>query len=576
MNTIHLVRKGGIPVLAYPKHDPASPISLTFVVTYHHSSAQATFYLQCSPSVQDRNEPQAFILQYSADNFVSGSLSLESALIALPPQRLNEVGRHGKPQMRTLCLSLKNVCPVWCPLTPVTPAFQSEFQTSLTNLAKATDLMILFDYNWVHHDMHVYFQRLVEHTEEFTGCPVPGHFGKLYRRLDWKVFSIGEADAHVDGDVATDDEEPPPVYAEVNNKRGRYASTSPTPASPPAKRLLSSYLRGSPTILNTPTEKESISTQSPMLLQSPVTPPNPNFLPFTALKTGSSPELSSSLDAAILEVDSAQAVEQAVSTLLPSVVETLLPNVLESILPRLLTLSSPATPLSQQLMESQCQEKPPTPPVLSAFTSTFGDYVAGQIKGELSRLYADSLAHWNYLRHEADEDFQDVFNDQKIEVVMEKEAAIAEVEKVISGKLQEFKGMCELIIEELGETAGDEAEVRASKVVDHMMQRLDKWGREDKTNLERGTEELLKNREKAIRDKEHIMRAKEKLLKLEQKLWREKRDVKKKLRALRREQKRFEKEKRRWAEQSLRLPPRSGLKSSDNSDPVARLRSMSI
>lgn len=576
MNTIHLVRKGGIPVLAYPKHDPASPISLTFVVTYHHSSAQATLYLQCSPSVQDQNEPQAFILQYSADNFVSGSLSFESALIALPQQRLNEVGRHGKPQMRALCLSLKKVCAVWCPLTPVTPAFQSEFQTSLTNLAKAKDLTILLDYNWVHHDMRVYFQRLVEHTAEFTGCPVPGHLGKLYRRLDWTVFSIVEVDAPADGDAATDDEEPPPVYAEVNNKRNRYASISPTPASPPAKRLLSSYHRGSPTILNTPTEKDSISTQSPMLLHFPVTPPNPKFPSFTAVKTGSTPQLSYSPDAAILDVDSAQAVEQAVSILLPSVVDTLLPNVLETILPRLLTLSSPTIPLSQQLIDSQCPEIPPTPPVLSAFTSTFGDYVAGQIKGELSRLYADSLAHWNYLRHEVDEDFQDVFNDQKIEVGMEKEAAIAEVEKVISGKLQEFKGMCELLIEELGETAGDEAEVKASKVVDHTLQRLDKWGRKEKANLERGTEELLKNREDAVKDKERIIRAKEKLLQREQKLWREKRDVKKKLRALRREQKRFEKEKRKWAEQSLRFPPRSGLKSSGDSDPVARPRSMSI
>lgn len=221
----HLVRKSGIPVLAYPKHNDTSPVPLSLVIICNEHPPQATICLRSSLFIHGFKDAQTFILQYDADNFVPGPLSLDAALITLPQTQLKKVVRNGNPQIRTLSLALKKVCPIWCPRSSVSPTPEHGFETSfdqIVDLAKATKLDILFDYNWLHRDAHSLFHQLIEHSNKLSGFPVHKHYNKLYRCVDWSVFKIRDTDAHAEADATTEDEEPPPVYAEASSKRPRH------------------------------------------------------------------------------------------------------------------------------------------------------------------------------------------------------------------------------------------------------------------------------------------------------------------------------------------------------------------
>lgn len=218
------IRKSGIPVLAYPDCD-AAPLSLSLMFRFNEVRATASLLLQSSLFVDGHDDKQTFVLQYDADNLKPGKSSLGPATIPLPQHRLNEVSREGNPQIRTLSLTLKKECPVWCsPLTTLAtpkPDHEAAFH-QLANLAKATRLHILFDYNWLHRDHHVIFQRLVDHPEQLAGFPVWRHYSKQYRREDWSIFNTDNDNA------TTEDEAPvgegPPVYAE-SSKRPRHGQS---------------------------------------------------------------------------------------------------------------------------------------------------------------------------------------------------------------------------------------------------------------------------------------------------------------------------------------------------------------
>ncbi|KAF2853901.1 hypothetical protein T440DRAFT_293083 [Plenodomus tracheiphilus IPT5] len=528
----HLVRKSGIPALAYPKCDAASPISLSLLIICNESPAQATVCLQTSLFIRGFDDAQTFILQYDADNFVSGPLSLTPAFIPLPQSRLHELARHGNPQIHTLSFTLKKVCPVWCAPSSVPLAPQDGFKASfdqLTNLAKATELHILFDCNWLHRDAHVPFHRLVEHPEELSGFPVNKHYRKLYRCVDWTVFNTGGADTHADADATTEEDEPPPTYAEASSKRRRHVSTSPTPACPPAKRILSSHLGD---IHTTPPEKGATSIPNPKL---------PHDLAALSSKPASvaatNPESPHSSTAPTPDLQ--HAVNQAVSALLPSILDTLLPNVLDSLLPsllpRILTTSSPEPSYSQQSIASQISYTPP-PATLSAFGITFTEHVARKVEGELGKIYAHTLSHAKYLRNTADLEVEDVLEEGRLQFGIEKQDTLDEVERVVDEKLQAFRETCEGLGEYVQESVGEKAEL----VVDDTKQRLDELGHKEKVNLERDREELSKDKEELMREKEELRRDKEELR-------RERKHSRRERKILRRDQKRFESEKRTTA-----------------------------
>ncbi|KAF2631340.1 hypothetical protein BU25DRAFT_320872, partial [Macroventuria anomochaeta] len=289
-------RKRGIPVLAYPTCDTASPVSLSLFFKCNESRAQATLCLQSSLFIHGFDDAQTFILQYDANNLIPGVISLGPANISLPQARLDEIARHGSPQIRTLSLALREVCPVWCspssgPLTP-RPGHETALY-QLAKLAQAAELHILFDYSWLRRETHAIFQRLIDHPEQLSSFPVRYHTGQ-YRRADWTVFR------------PLSDVDPPPAYAE-SSKRPRQVST-PTSSSYPQKRILLS-----PYIPTSPTEKDSIATPNAKLGNTHDKDGSQDYLP------------------AASAADLQYIVEKTVESILPSMLDSLLPTLLPRI-----------------------------------------------------------------------------------------------------------------------------------------------------------------------------------------------------------------------------------------------------
>ncbi len=218
------VCKGGIPALVYPHYDATSPVSLSFIIKCNHRRAQITLCLQASLPLQGLDDEQRVVMQYDAENIVPGAISLGPATIPLPQERLNALARAGNAQIRTLSVKLKSPCPVWhqssAPLKP-RPGCETQFE-HLASLARTTQIEIVFDYNWLHRDLHATFQRLIEHPDELAGFPVGQRYREQRLNLgDWTVFSYEAADACADTVAAHIAGELPPVYVEASNKRSR-------------------------------------------------------------------------------------------------------------------------------------------------------------------------------------------------------------------------------------------------------------------------------------------------------------------------------------------------------------------
>lgn len=212
--------------MAYPQYDDSSPVLLSLVFKHNQSCATATLLLQSSLLIDGFDIKQAFILQYDADNLVSGQTYLSPVAIRLPQQQLIELAREGCPRMSTLCLTLKKACPIWSSSSPGLLTPQSEHEVSfhrLANIAKATRVCILFDHNWLHSDHHVIFQRLVEQPNQLSGFPVGRYYSKqTCRRVDnWSAFESGDTqDADAYATTEDEAEEAPPGYGE-GSKRPR-------------------------------------------------------------------------------------------------------------------------------------------------------------------------------------------------------------------------------------------------------------------------------------------------------------------------------------------------------------------
>ena len=210
----NLVRKGGIPALAYSTSDAASVSSCSLIIRHSEPHMQATISLQFSVPIHGFDDDQSFTLLYDADNLVPGTNSLGPATVSLPQARLDEISRQGNPKPRALSLTLKKPCPVRCPPSSGSVApkhgFDSRFR-QLVDLARATEVHILFDYNWLHRDYHAQFQRLINRPERLTGFRAGNSHTTLYRQADWTVFSPVEEAVS----------EAPPSYTNASNKRSR-------------------------------------------------------------------------------------------------------------------------------------------------------------------------------------------------------------------------------------------------------------------------------------------------------------------------------------------------------------------
>ncbi|CAA9959442.1 hypothetical protein PTMSG1_02860 [Pyrenophora teres f. maculata] len=411
-----------------------------------HSDTQFVVSLGHSISIHGVDDKQLFTLRYQGDNLMLGKTSLRDVAIPLPEGSLDMIARQGQPRPRTLLLSLKAPCSVWYPHSLGNEVYSLHTSIAeLLTLARATEVRILFDINWLGKNNLARLQSVVEGSQQLTGVPVIPQFACLYQQVDWSVLDSVQ-DAKSGAYLSTEDEavpsiedallDAPPSYAHVSGKRSRKTRTSSTPNSPPPKRLL----------------------------QDPTCAPSP---PERAKSMASS--------TATVQVDVFQdIVTSAVEKVLPDLLRTQLPSILQDLLPGMLTGLSPSpslspTPCSSHIVNALTQHRRtsshnPTPAaVVRAAIST-------HTKTHLQELLTDALEQASELHNSARNEFEDDLVDIKLEMATLKEDHIAAFNEECNEKLAELK-------ERLAEDE-DETEVAAKEYSDEIVLRT--W---DKLNM---------------------------------------------------------------------------------------------
>lgn len=181
------VRKDGFPVLAYSSLDDSAPmLSLLFRIK---SPRRATLSLKSAYHGSGHDDALTFILQINPGDLVSepGQNFLTPANLSLTQERLNAVQRQGNPNIRTLCLTLRQWCSIWYPKSMTTTPLRGVHPRldELVSLAKASKLHLLFDMNWLGSEKKNVFEEFIHCPDRFTACPVEEHYSKEYEPLDW-------------------------------------------------------------------------------------------------------------------------------------------------------------------------------------------------------------------------------------------------------------------------------------------------------------------------------------------------------------------------------------------------------
>ncbi|KAB2098643.1 hypothetical protein AG0111_0g13125 [Alternaria gaisen] len=318
----------------------------------------------------------------------------------------------------------------------------SSLETSfhkLSTLARATDVRIVFDTNWLGKKNLARLRSAVEASRQLTGVPVIPQFARFYQQADWSILSsirgakfgphrptgdwTSKAAPSIENAVAGappfEDAiyDAPPSYAQVSNKRSRLTRTSLTPDSPPPKRLLQD-----PTCVPSPTERAS-SPSSPSLKSTPSS-------------------------TATVQVDIFQdIVTSAVQKVLPDLLREQLPSILQDFLPGMLADPSPSpslspTPRSSQSADTlaqhrQTSNKKPTP------AAVIRTVISTATKTHLQRFLTDALdeayEQVSELHNSASVEFEEHLDDTRLDFAMLKEDHIAAFNEDCNEKLVEFK-----------------------------------------------------------------------------------------------------------------------------------------
>ncbi|KAL5113148.1 hypothetical protein ACEQ8H_008987 [Pleosporales sp. CAS-2024a] len=448
--------------MAYPTTDTSSPMPSSLMIKHNQKDAQATLSLKASIFLQGFAGAQPFMLQYDADNFVPGTVSLGPATIDLPPARLIQIARSGSPQIRTLSLSLKACCPIWCPPTrSIAPkqGYDAVFQ-QLAALAEATKLCIVLDYQYLGDEHVALIQKLIELPDQLSGVPLR-YRADQFRLTNASIFKAYEhVHAEVETDATTEDEQPP-AYAEASSKRPRHTSTSSASSSPIRKRTVLSPPEHWP---SSPTEKDSIAALCPQSPYSHTT----------------------------LTPNTRQAVHDVVSECVQSVLETVLPALL-------------AAPLSPSPLPPSQSSKPSPQLALTTLGTILGDHIKRSLERKLESICADALSDASYIRDVADTEFLEEIADRRLELLMAKDDCVTELDCVTAEKLDEFREECEVDLEEVG----DRIDIKANDAYDSVSERIDAYVNAKMDHLKRETGWLGWEREVFERDKRKFEVAKQ-------------------------------------------------------------------
>jgi len=205
----------GFKALAYPASnlsDPILPFQCSLIFRCDDAAKQATVLLVAT--IPTAHDTTTFVLQYDADKLLSGAVSLSSGNSHVLRSQLDEVLRDKndrRPQFKTLALSVKQPCPVWCPGSRSfahRPGFELSFR-QFVDLTKATTIHIVFDYKYLRREYQSMFKAFSKSAKGLAGYPVEGFLTELgLRKASWEVFG------------PVDDAGAPPAY-ESSRKRAR-------------------------------------------------------------------------------------------------------------------------------------------------------------------------------------------------------------------------------------------------------------------------------------------------------------------------------------------------------------------
>ncbi|RMZ68313.1 hypothetical protein GMOD_00009918 [Pyrenophora seminiperda CCB06] len=434
----YLVTKQGIPVLVSSRSDPAALCPCTLFVNYSKVHLQASLYLRFSLPVYSYSEDQTFTLIYHAHNLVPGVNSLKPSTTTIPQDRLVALARSGSPELRVLALAIKQSCPIRCP--PSTGIFRPKdgFDVpfhQLQKIAQATEIDVLFDYNWVHADKRPLLDGLIKHPEGLAGLAKDGKYTKQ-QCADWTVL----------GPI---NQELPPSYASDSHKRSRQITTGSPPRYPSPKRILldAAHFPGSPT------EKATTTTQSPS--------PRPSFSDFP--------------DASLEQIASLRAL---LSERLDAVAESYLRKLHSDAIAHSQRLHDEAISHSQKLHDD----------AILQIQKLCNDAMA-----QLRRLHDDDIEYAHDLRKQADCDFEDVLEEYKLEMIVTKDEGIDEMNRVMNDRLEELREQAQDIVDGAEETLQEEASGACDGIYDKLIAMLDKddtrlrrqreWSGDDEGNL---------------------------------------------------------------------------------------------
>jgi hypothetical protein len=439
---LSLVRREGVPALAYSVNDGSVPRPCCLKIL--HADVQFVVSLEYTIPIHV-DDKQLLTFRYEGDNLMPGQTSLGNVDIALPDGSLHNIARQGKPQFRTLSLTLKAPCSVWYPRSFGNGVSSLHTRSrELLTLARATEVRILFDSNWLGKKNLARLQSAVEGSRQLTGVPVIPQFAQLYQQADWSRLNFIQ-DAQSAAYLPIEDEaseavpsienavyDAPPPYARVS-KRSRNSK--------------SSILTQDRHIANAHSlDRTSLTPDSPLpkrLLQDCTCAPSP-----TERATSAS-------SSATVQVDVFQdIVKSAVEKVLPDMLRAQLPSILQDLLPGMLAGPSPSpslspTPRSSQIANALTQHRR-TPSHKPTPASVFKAVISNHTKTHLQKILTDALDQASNqvseLHNSAGVEFNECLDDARLDLATLKEDHIAAFNEDCNEKLVEFK---ERLVEEI-------------------------------------------------------------------------------------------------------------------------------
>ncbi|KAF1967196.1 hypothetical protein BU23DRAFT_301028 [Bimuria novae-zelandiae CBS 107.79] len=396
-----------IPALVYSSN-PAAPSSCRLIIKYSETHKQASIILYFLAHIHGFEAEQSFVLTYDANNLVPGTSFLRPTTEHLSRAQRSQIARNDTPSCNTLHLTLRQPCTVSCPPSTSGIAPKPGHELHLHQLrehARALEICIVFDHNYLHVDCYAAFHRLVSRPENLVGIPVDKYQGTSSRQADWTIFIPIEDAAR----------EAPPLYTDVGAKRHRQAPSSSSPErSPTKRRFITPRIEAADAaswnpLLGSPTEKATTTTVSP-------SPPRPSS-PYNA------PDLH-------------DVVGNAVETMVPQVLRKILPNMLSDL------FTIPTSPKPDNEAANSIGAR-----ITARLAADAEPFLTKMVK----KIEQDNIDHDLDLRRYTDAQLFEEIEDHKLDLNSAKEEALAEIRLECEKLTQELVDVANAKVKKLSE-----------------------------------------------------------------------------------------------------------------------------